>query len=468
MKKMICYFLACALFLLCLSCCTMADQSTPATPTETTAPLGPSSTVELPFELPVKEPLPTTQREKTGPLVEYDPNRELYILTGHNNIIYYLEEACITHYSFSIISKNPLDVDKMSVDIAIEHPYTVKISEAEMEGIAYSEEGEPPTYCKGNQFPYELYQCYKGKDFQKLAELHWNWKYWIQVMSRCNALLEQEVITQQVQKAYYAQFKTVMQDYQDYLKAELDEYRTLKKTDLPTFYVYTVRIHFREPGAEVSSIPDEVFTEISVTIDDQVYNQQIGQIALVSGKRVVMDQVDWHNDFENADDGILGQSMGPLPYNDGLHYAPNYFHITVNRYKSLTNLVLDNPAHQLEAVWIALKPEGGSWSTYKWDMSEPFELYPGDEVMIGVIYRDDSLESFLGYQTKLDGHLEYESDGKTWYKVCNCYVSESMNYYALYALIFEGIDMESYYWDYYYVFQEDWRFDPEVDPFAGV
>ena len=464
MKKMLCYFSVCAVILTFLACCTTKEPTINNATTTVPQTATTDTSGEMPFELPPQNPIPTTQREKTGALVEYDPNRELYILTGHNNIIYYLGEACITHYSFPIISKNPLDIDSISVDIAIEHSYTVKIREISMDGIADSEEGELPAECKGYQFPYELYQCYKGKDFQKLAELHWNWQYWIQVMSMCNELIEEEAITQELWDSYYTQFQTVYGAYQDYLKAELEEYRALKKEDLPTFYVYSVRIYF-DPNAEPK--PNETFSEITLTVGEQTYYQQIGQITVTNEKRTVMDQVDWHNDYENADDGIFGQSMGPLPYNDGLHYAPNYFHITVDRYKALTILALDNPAHQLEAVWIALKPEGGSWSTYKWDMSEPFELYPGDEVQIGIIYRDSSLEGFLGYQTKLDGHLEYESDGKTWYKVCNCYVSESMNYYALYALIFEGVDLESYYWDYYYVFQEDWRFDPEVDPFVG-
>lgn len=465
MKKMICYFLACALFLLCLSCCTMADQSTPATPTVTTAPLGPSSTVELPFELPVKEPLPAAQREPSGPLVEYDPNREIFILTGENNIVYYLGESVGTFYSFKIFSKEPLNVDAINVDIPVEHSYSLVVSEKELEGIPYCAEGELPADCSYNQFPYELYQCYQSKDFGKLADLHWNWKYWIRVMSICNMLYEREEITQQMRDAYYAQFQTVIGDYRECLKEELEGYSALKKEDLPQFYVYNVSIHF-DPFDQ--SKPDESFTEITLTIGDQVYQQNVGQITLLNGKRDVMDQVDWHNNRENVDDGILGQSIGPLPYNDGLHYVPSYFHITVDQYKSLTNLVLDNPNHQLEAVWINLKPEGGTWTAYKWDMSEPFELYPGDEVKITIIYRDETLKSFLGYQTKLHGHLEYETNGKTWYKVSNCYIAAGMNYYALYAMIFEGIDLESYYWDYYYIFEEQWRYDPDTDPFVHI
>lgn len=473
MKRMICYFLLCGLILVCIAGCISGQPGESTDPSGSTSLQGSQSqgTLDPGFTVPTYdlETLPTVEREKTGALIDYDPNRELYILTGQNDIIYYLGEGGVaTYYGFLILSKKPLDISSMSVEVGIEHPYEVRIKEIDLEGIADCEEDAPPSSSDGNQFPYALYQCYQGKDFRKLAELEWELDYWRKVMSQCYSLQLEEKMTQEEVDVYKEKYEAAKAAYLTYRNAELEDYRTLEKADLPTFYVYYARIEFSPMNVDISAIPDEVLTEIAVTIGDQVYHQQIGQITLTSGKREVMDRVDWHNGIENVDDGILGWGDDPLPYNDGLHEVELYFHITADRYKTLTNLVLNNPAHRLEAVWIDLKPEGGSWSTYKWDLSEPFELYPGDEAKICVIYSDDYLDSFLGYATKLDGYLEYESDGETWYKVCNCYVSESMNYYALYALIFDGIDMESYYWDYYYVFQQAWRYDLEVDPFTKV
>lgn len=468
MKKLICYFMTCALILSILACCTVNEPSTP-NPT-TTMPQGSTTGTapeEMSFTPPAMELMPVAEREKTGALVDYDPDRELYILTGQNDTIYYLGENCLTHYSFSIMSKKPLDTNSISVDLEIEHPYWITVGEVELEGIAECKDDAPPSKCSGDQFPYELYQCYQGKDFRKLAELEWELDYWRKVMSKCYSLQDKEMMTQEEVDIYKAKYEAAKAAYLTYRNAELEDYRTLKKAELPTFYVYYVFIQF-DTVKDTSAIPDEVITELAVTIGDRVYHQQIGRIMLMSGEREVMGRVDWRNNGENVDDGILGQSVGPLPYNDGLHVVAGYFHIVVDRYKTLTNLVLSNPAHRLEAVWIKLRPEGGKWSSYKWDLSEPFELYPGDEVQISIIYSDDYLDSFVGYTTKLDGYLEYESDGETWYKVCNCLVSESMNYYALYAMIFDGIDIESYYWDYYYVFQQAWRYDPEEDPFIKI
>ena len=113
MKKMLCYFLLCAVVLgLIAGCISLPPVSTPTEPSssvllqtptngQTTqpttqnnqqtnpGPTGPQQTTPGPtepeFEL---KPLPTVEREKTGLLVEYDPNRELYILTNKNEIIY--------------------------------------------------------------------------------------------------------------------------------------------------------------------------------------------------------------------------------------------------------------------------------------------------------------------------------------------------------------------------------------------
>lgn len=466
MKKMICYFLVCTAILALIAGCVYNgtnEQSNPtlvATAPEVSGSHTEPSTPEL--TLPEKAPLPVAEREKIGELIDYDPDRELYILTGYNDCVYYLPFSGVAVHSFYIFSKNPLDLDSIHVDVPIQHPYTVSVKEKVMEGIVLPDDDS--SGYRNTRFPYELYQCYQGKDFQKMAELKWDLEYWRAMNISQYHWLEDELITQDQANAINAQYYTALDAFESYRDAELEAYTSLKKEDIPQFYVYFVMIHFGL--ANIDHIPDETFTEIDVTIGGQVYKQQVGRITLKSGNLAVFDQRDWYNNGENVDDGIIGSGNYPLPYNDGIHTINTYFHIKADCYKTLTNLVLDSPAHQLEAVWIEIMPEGGSWHTYKWDLSEPFELYPGDDVIINVTYRDDCLADYLGYRTKLYGYLEYESDGKTWYKIAECSVDCTMNLYVLYALIFDGIDMESYYWDYYYLFEEAWRYDSTLCPFA--
>jgi hypothetical protein len=106
-----------------------------------------------------------------------------------------------------------------------------------------------------------------------------------------------------------------------------------------------------------------------------------------------------------------------------------------------------------------VSPGGFSYSGL-WDMSEPFELMPGDRVMIHIAYRDKTLHS-LSYATKVWGYLIYEWDEGTSCKLSECDVrtAAASNFYEMYALIFEGLDLESYYRDYYYPKYESWRYD---------
>ena len=473
MKKILLYMLACFLVLSALASCT--EEKPTGTETQPTTSQ-PSVSVTIPsLQLPEKVGAPVAQREKTGPLIDYDPNRELYILTGTHDYTYYLGGPGGDHwYSFYIFSKNPLDVNGISLDIPVEHPYEVYVKEVELEGARL--EGEGTNNYQNTEFPYELYQCYQGKDFRKLTELRWELSYRNAVWNYANDWLENEKLENPELEEVYQEwvdnllkeYRTAVDAWQSYRDAELEGYYALTKEDLPQFYVYFVSAFFSPINIE--HIPDETFTEITVTVGKQIYRQQIGQITLKSGHTEAYDQRDWVLDGYNIDDGILGYGNYPLPYNDGVNYIVNYFSIEkVDRYKSLTKLVLDNPNQKLEAVWITLIPQGGTASYYKWDMTEPFELYPGDQVYIDIVYSDDYMDShYLGYRTKVYGYLEYESDGKTWYKVSECGVENTMNLYLLYAIIFDGLDVESYYWDYYYPSKEGWRLDPDISPFESL
>ena len=463
MKKILLYMFSCLLILSILASCT-EDRPTKPQNDPTVCQTKPTETIPE-LELPEKVPMPVVDREKTGALIEYDPNRELYIMTGYNDCVFYLQLSSDSCYGFYIFSKNPLDVSSISVDIPVVHPYVVSVKEIEMKGVASPDDNS--SNYEINQFPYELYQCYQGKDFHKMAELRWELEYRRLFNSSRKWWLDEKLITQEQADAIHAQFSVANTAFESYRDAELEAYYSLKKENLPQFYVYYVTAYFQV--FDIDHIPDETFTELTVTIGDQIYQQQVGQITLKSGNLAVFDQRDWVNDGYNADDGIIGYGDYPLPYNDGTNTINTYFYIEkVDRYKTLTRLVLDNPNQKLEAVWIQLKTQDGTISTYKWDMTEPFELYPGDEAVIYITYHDAYMDDhYLCYRTKVYGYLEYETDGKTWYKIAECSVDNTMNLYLLYAIIFDGLDVESYYWEYYYLFAEPWNIDSEICPYNG-
>ena len=201
----------------------------------------------------------------------------------------------------------------------------------------------------------------------------------------------------------------------------------------------------------------ESFTEIEITIGDQVFRQQVGKITL-RDKLELPSELDWYVDGWNADDGIMGNGNAPLPYNEGVHRITNYFSFEADTFKSLKRVVLDNPEHKIDRVWVEVRPENGQRTIEEWDMEEPYDIYPGDRVLIHVSYRDAYKEN-PGYTTKVYGYLEYETDGKSYCKMSECYIANGLNLYVQYAMLFEGLDLSSYYRDYYYPLYEAWRYE---------
>ena len=361
-----------------------------------------------------------------------------------------------------IFSKKPLNVDSISVRVPISYYYSVSVRQIELGGIEKNVNQMNEQQYQQKNFSYPLYLAYCGKDFQKLAELKHRADQLQKLLDEYRNLYYSNQIDQETYQMVSEDQQSAYKEYQEYLNAEWSDYLALTKQDLPQFYVYSVSIHFmnfENLGAKLEK--EETFTQIEVTIGDKTYVQDIGKVTLIK---------DWELpaplDWETANDataGIMGHANSPMLYNDGIHRIEIFFHFVADRYKLLEELVMLNPAQKVERVWLRIKPKGGSSIVVEWDMSEPYEIYPGDDVTVYAAYSDENLET-IGYQTMTDAYLLYTTDGESFCKFSHSCISLSGSYYLWYAVLFDGIDLESYYWDYYYQFYEPWRLDPEEDP----
>lgn len=428
-------------------------------PTPSTQGTQPQQT-KPPFTMPeyTIPPVPTSPdvgyTQPAEPIIDQD----IYILTGYNNSIYYIGDAGHLSYNFRVFSRKPLDVNSISVSVPIEHRYFVKVSELDLEGIALDEEGNVATQFSSQQFPYALYMAYQSIDFKELARLEWEMEQHRLALSEYENLLSSGQITYEEYKLLHKSYEDARNAYYAYRDSLVESYKALTKEDLPQFYVYYVSIQLDS----TQKASGESFTEIEVTIGDQVFHQQVGKITL-KDKLELPSGLDWYENGWNADDGIMGSGNAPLPYNEGVHLITNYFSFEADVFKSLKRVVLDNPEHKIDRVWVVVWPESGDRTIEEWNMEDPYEVYPGDRVFIHISYRDDYKEK-LGYTTKVYGYLEYETDGKSFCKKSECYISNGLNLYVQYAMLFEGLDLSSYYRDYYYPLYESWRYDTEATP----
>lgn len=452
MKRMICYFVLCALVLGCIAGCVLdrPGETEPSSGTEA-GQNGTGGTL-----LPSEPTLPDVDLN-----MQPETPWDLQILTGTNEIVYYTSESN-NHYGFYIYSREHLNVNSIEVNLPISHDYIVSVKERSLKGIQ-ADAGEvwrdDEESYSSNAFSYLLYLAYRGMDFARLGEMEAKYKA---LYSQFEAggytdLWLSGALTQEEYARYREPHETAKAEYEAYLGAQWEDYLALTAEDLPQFYVYYVNVAFSDKLIE----KEESFTQMEITIGDRVYHQQIGRITL-KGQLEDPAPIDWHEDWGGID-GILGEGGCIRPYNGGVYCIDTLYRFTADRYKLLEKITFANPAQQIDRVWLDIQPAAGPHTVTQWDMSEAFAVYPGDQVTVYVAFRDAGMED-PGYQTEVYSFLEYTTDGQRYCKYAHCDIYTPDQHYVWYALCVQQLDLESYYLEYFYPRSEPWRFDPEEDP----
>ena len=432
MRRSICVLLSVFLLLSLFSGCINGSEKNPTSTvgsslSETTQP-GQSNSIA-----------PTPPANPQNPIDAYEPNRDIYIMCGQHNYTIYGNYAVVPGFYFYIYSKTPLDTEQVDLSLPIQSPYTVKIREQKLEGIKKDQSATdiyPGSYTL-TQFPYYLYQIYRGKDFAEMARQ-------MDAYRTATEDLKNGKIT-------HNEYQQIQKEYESNRDAEMEDYRQLSKQEmLPEFYVYLL-------GAMIDTMNmvEESFTTADVIIGDEVYHLDTGEMHL----RKDLDfpaELDWFKGASVACDGILGNGNAPYPFSNELHRVSMYFSFTAKESMTITDLILDNSNQELVNVWVHITTDDGFYSEIEWDMKEPIEIYEGDRVWIDIAYREKNMDR-IAYTTKVWGFLIYDYEGGTACKLSECQVDPSWNYYEVYAMVFDGLDLESYYTDYYYPMFETWR-----------
>ena len=356
----------------------------------TNQPTNNTSTTTLPEE---------TKPEKGSSLAEYDPEREIYFLFGNRYCDFYNGQKNQTLWwvTYYMISKNALDLDGISLSLPTEHPYSVEKFEEKVErGTEYMLNN-----TKG--MPFYVYEAYQGIDFSDLYS----------------------------------------EQYQQDVENALTAFKKLTVSDIPELYVYSFLVEFDH------NIPykGEEITYAEVTVDGEVYRQDIGCVRLMSDE-------DCPFAYETTGRITVTNVISGL-YNDGLFqysFGGNYTAWADMTVKELTFLGEGWTALRLHVTGTI----GGMSSNFEWDGKSPFDLYEGDTISISGVLHNPHLDD-LTYQFLLQAVMSIEVDGRMYGEGFAQRVVADTNYYELYAIIFDGVDMEPYYRGYYYEKNELWR-----------
>ena len=335
-------------------------------------------------------------------LIEYDPDRQIYFSCRNLDYDIYLDMSCAPFLNIRILSKNALNIETVQANIPIQNGYSILIAESNDEFLGQLSTDD--SIMSGYVFKPYLYQSYEEK----------SWK-----------------------------------DGEDAALSEV--YSRLTPEDLPQFHVYHVTIMFEKTVGG-----DEAFQDITLTIDGKDYPLSIGEIWL--HEKAVLN----YPDDQWLDGGISTQSLivdsHTMLYNDGIDQICPAFDFTAAYDMELLDLYLLDPKIDILDVRLVINSQKGSSMDFYWDRKSPVYLESGDHVWIYVYYRDERQDT-LDYTAKAWPVIDYKCELGYYSAFTECTLCRELNLYELYAIVFDGVDLESYYRDYYFPKYESWRQD---------
>lgn len=385
----------------------------------TAAPTVPTTAPTVPATAPIEtEPVDIRPLPPDNPgssLCDYDPNRQLYILGEDLHEEFYANVDLECYLQFRLFSKEPVDTTSISVQLPLDLTYRLKqpVSKVSLkDGI---EAGTVQTYGRVDNnvaLEYNLYQVYRNPQgpFSK-------------------------------------------NDY-DLTR----DYLSLLPEDIPDFHVYILTIICEMP----QEIPEAVqIPHVDITIEGQTHRVELAEVWLRPEAEYYagMDYKTGMPDQERFPEFTAwGAVHGIMLCNEGyIELGDLYSFEKIQGTMTLSNLRLRDPEAQILELIVSLNSHG-STKRYTWDGQTPIELNPGDSICIVIRYYDPDMAGFWSRDT-IWAVMDAVVDGEemcvsSWRKL-----EAGYNYYEQYAIIFDGVDVEPFYRDFYYTYSHPWRND---------
>lgn len=382
----------------------------------------------------------------TFPPLPTDPEEQKNVaFTCYNyNFDFFVGYSMAPALSFYILTREYVDVTDIAVTIPVEQSYDVYIYDDSTMNDYYQltehfKDADGVIYTLGEhdlQYLPWLYQTSRGIDWKALGEKRLKWQ---QASDQYEKLYEDNLLNTPEGAAAWDELSKASAEYAAASGTFLEDYSQLTPADLPTFYMYRVEILFKhDPEIENSS-----FREIQVDVAGKSQTIPIGEIRL-------------HNEMiGETEDGVPALSFassGPIhcdtyPYGPGIQKREGD---TLTTKKDVTLLGCELAASDtstLEILEIQLTIGG---MDMVWDGKTPIQIPKGKQVKFDFVIRDDRLQE-LFYGGMLTPVVTYEHEGQTY----SYAMSLSMHRWSLppwlwYTVCFQGLNLESYFNDYYY------------------
>ena len=381
---------------------------------------------------------------------------EIYFATGNDYYDLYVGYSWIPGPEIVLLSREYLAPEAIHVSADIQAEYTVHVTQQETGAsltnyeIVETDEAREVNAVSTNvfDFPLYMYQTYAGIDWTNVGLLYT--EYW-DTVERHEA---GELDASQVKEAFAAYSYAVTEYVPDYTELKLD--------DIPRFYEYLIQITIDDTEVE------ETFSTVQVTIGDTVYDVDIGEIYIRP-----------NSGYTNATEYLSMSQGSPLwlnsyPFGTGIENCQSDIYYAEESV-TLTGLSFwENTMSTVEVLDVTIVLSDSADGVFersgieiKWDGETPVYVEQGKYVGLYLTIQDERMKE-INYHSNLYPVLEFECDGSTY--ELGSEIPLYRHYsdtWLLYAIGLDGVDMESYFNDYYYVQGSNWRSDVELTPWGS-
>lgn len=378
------------------------------------------------------------ERDPAEVLVGENPC-DIYFATGNDYYDLYAAASWMPGPEITLLSREEIDPETIQVSLDIQTPYTVYVTQQEIDRSLSTYEIQEVdgvrevTETDFGSFPLYLYQCYAGMDWKALGEAYAD--YFATMEQYENGEVELDQL-----KAAGAAYDNKATEY-------VEDYMGLEVSDLPQFYVYTIQVFISEAEKE------ESFTSVQVTIGDTVHNVEIGQVILKPTPEQNLEAFEYLCPV-----GSPPYFISTFPYGEGIAQC-QYEVFYTEEPLTLTGLdYWENTMSTAEVVDVTVvladsrdNIGGGNGVEIPWDGTTPIYVEQGKYVTLFFTVQDPRMQE-INYHSKLYPVLEFDCQGSRWETACDLVMYRNYNdIWLLYALGLDGMSLESYFNDYYYV-----------------
>ena len=230
------------------------------------------------------------------------------------------------------------------------------------------------------------------------------------------------------------------------------DFVSLTGDDLPQFYVYYIDVMLYG----ITDVQETVVLDkLEITIGDEAYEAKLGCVrwlppeAFPTEARVASYELGFYTNAIQL-------------YNDGVFQLADVFQMEEAQEDiTITGLRIAEEATRILDIKVVMN-SGGQYMEMQWDGVSPIYLYEGDSISISVVVKNEHAGKLLNY---LVNHTIVEYTDSSNEQLCAVTTQVSIlerNEFEHYAIIFDGLDLEPYYRNYFYKNFFQW-----VDEYRG-